>query len=109
MKAYDEIKKVLNSRKDKKEEKLTQKRQDLTRKIRALEIEIQGFREDEWAEAEKRNYGEPVDEFIEKNATKFRQRAEREWLKATGELYKTNSKLEKIQKRLQPEQNLENK
>ncbi|MBR1925767.1 MAG: hypothetical protein IJ837_02805 [Clostridia bacterium] len=103
MKTFDDVKKHIY---DKRIQKLTQKRQKLTDEIYELDHDIIGFRQDEMYEQEKESYGEPVDEFILKNATKFRQRAEMMWVNKTIKREKTEARLEKLQQKRSNEPSL---
>ena len=97
MEIIDEIRKDLTR---KKIEKLTEKSNNLDARIYEIENDIQGFRQDEWDVQDRRNHGEPVDPYIEKYSTKFRQRAERDWLRCINKKERVENKLSKAENKL---------
>lgn len=106
-KIYDGIKQTLEDRKDKKAERLTQKIEELDKKIYRTEIDIQGYRDDEMHNQMMLDNGEKVDPYLVEYATKFRQKAERDWLKYLKEQDRAKKALNKIEKRKNPKTEVE--
>ena len=102
MKIFNEIKNVLEDRRNRKAETLTQKIEELDKKIYRTEIDIQGYRDDEMHNQMMLDNGEKVDPYLVEYATKFRQKAEKDWLKYLKEQDRAKKALNKIEKRKDP-------